>query len=90
MNTDIFSNQVGVNRLFVLVYSNQGNVKGLYFRMSVGLWLYQNHNLFSMWNGWGFATEFLNSQTLSNGGKGATLRQKKNFCFGHNIIAVIV
>ena len=37
MNTDIFSNQVGVNRLFVLVYSNQGNVKGLYFRMSVGL-----------------------------------------------------
>ena len=41
MNTDIFSNQVGVNRLFVLVYSNQGNVKGLYFRMSVGLWLYQ-------------------------------------------------
>ena len=41
--------------------------------------------------GWGFAPAFLTSPALSNEGREETLGQKKkNSCFGHNIIAMIV
>lgn len=41
--------------------------------------------------GWGFAPAFLTSPALSNEGREETLGQKKkNSCFGHNFIAVIV
>ena len=44
-----------------------------------------------MLHGWVLASAFLISPTLSNGGGEETLGQKKkNFCFGDNIISVIV
>ena len=40
---------------------------------------------------WGLTTAFLTSPTLSNGAGEETLGQKKkNSCFGHDIIAVIL